>query len=236
MRTDLGRVERAIEQSKKELEQATSEEQFQTIGLLCREAIVSLAQAVYDANIHLPVDGIIPSNSDAKRMLEAYLQHELQGSSNEAARKFAKSALDLANDLQHRRTASFRDAAMCVEATDALLRVVALISGSSVVSGEEKLFSKIRSLMPELIAEMSADLKGDSLKREFFIIGKHWVMNFPEKHLVYYFEEHKDLQSKIQILENNGLVIDVTRGNAKRYRLMEEFAEYLIALPEADLE
>jgi len=62
-------------------------------------------------------------------MLSAYFLAELPGEGNEAARRHAKAALDLANALQHRRTATFRDAAMCAEATTSVINLVAIISG-----------------------------------------------------------------------------------------------------------
>jgi len=85
--------------------------------LFCREALISAAPAVYDAARHPPLDGDAPSTTDAKRMLESYIAVELAGGTNDEARKHARSALDLAAPLQHKRTASFRDAAMCIEAT-----------------------------------------------------------------------------------------------------------------------
>jgi hypothetical protein len=123
------KVDRCIEDAKKQLEQASTEEQFQSIGLLCREALISLAQIVYIPSRHPTVDGILPSETDAKRMLEAYLSIELAGRSNEAARKFAKAALDLTNDVQHKRTAGYLDAALCTEATSAVVGMIGLISG-----------------------------------------------------------------------------------------------------------
>ena len=75
------------------------------------------------------MDGTQPSETDAKRMLENYITSTLAGSSNEAARKHAKAAYDLANDLQHRRSANFRQAALCTEATSSIINVIAIISG-----------------------------------------------------------------------------------------------------------
>ena len=40
-----------------------------------------------------------------------YLAVELAGGSTAIARKYAKASLDLANELQHERTAAFRKAA-----------------------------------------------------------------------------------------------------------------------------
>ena len=123
------RVDRSISEAQERLGQASTEEQFQAIGLLCRETLISLARAVYDPTLHPPPDGVPPSEADAKRMLEAYLAHELAGSANEAARRQAKATLDLANELQHKRTASFRDADLCLEVTNNLVNLIARISG-----------------------------------------------------------------------------------------------------------
>jgi hypothetical protein len=123
------KVDRGLEEIRKRLEEATTEEQFQAVGLLCREVLISLAQIVYDPSRHNTPDGVVPSATDAKRMLDAYLPVELAGGTNEIARRHAKAALSLANDLQHRRTASFRQAALCAEATASVVNLVAIISG-----------------------------------------------------------------------------------------------------------
>lgn len=127
--TGWPKVDRAVGEIRRRLAEAKTEEQFQAIGLLCREVIISLAQAVYDATKHPSLDGTQPSETDAKRMLEAYLEVELVGSSNQNARRHARAAFDLANELQHRRTANFRQAALCTEATGSLINVIAIVSG-----------------------------------------------------------------------------------------------------------
>lgn len=127
--TGWARVDRSVDAICQRLETGTNEEEYQTVGLLCRETLISLAQAVFDPTQHPMPDGVSASNTDAKRMLEAYIAKELAGGSREAARKHARAALDLANDLQHRRTAGFRDAALCAEATSAVVNLVAIVSG-----------------------------------------------------------------------------------------------------------
>jgi len=62
-------------------------------------------------------------------MLDAYLAVELSGGQNEAARRHAKASLDLANALQHDRTATFQDAALCAEATASVINIIAIVSG-----------------------------------------------------------------------------------------------------------
>lgn len=127
--TGWQRVDRAVGEVRDRLAAAKNAEQFQAVGLLCRETVISLAQAVYARERHPPLDGVEPSPTDAKRMLEAYISVELAGGVNDETRKHARSALDLANALQHRRTATFRDAAMCVEATTTVINVIAIVAG-----------------------------------------------------------------------------------------------------------
>jgi hypothetical protein len=127
--TGWARVDRGIEKMRKQLETANSEEDHQAVGFRCREVLISLGQAVYDATRYKDALDTIPSHTDAKRMLEAYIATELPGKSNEEARRHAKASVDLANALQHRRTAAFRDAALCAEATSSVVNVIAIISG-----------------------------------------------------------------------------------------------------------
>lgn len=127
--TGWARVDRGLGEIRKRLEEASTEEQFQAVGLLCRETLISLAQVVYSPSLHKPEDEVPPSKTDAKRMLEAYLAKELGSKTNEVARRHARAALALANDLQHRRTANFRQAALCAEATASVVNLIAIVSG-----------------------------------------------------------------------------------------------------------
>jgi hypothetical protein len=127
--TGWAKVDRVLHEIRQRLAEATVEEQFQAVGLLCREALISLAQTVFDPEQHPTLDGIAASKTDAQRMLEAYIAKTLSGSVNESARRHAKAALVLTNDLQHKRTATFRDAALCAEATTSVVNLIAIISG-----------------------------------------------------------------------------------------------------------
>ncbi|MGB8346041.1 MAG: hypothetical protein WCD86_14235 [Ktedonobacteraceae bacterium] len=126
--TGWGRVDRNVEKIARAMEQAKNEEDFQAIALLCREAIISLAQAVYKPEEESRSEGVRPSETDAKRMLEGYIRERLAGQSSEYHRKFTIASFDLAVSLQHRRTAAFRDAALCVEATRSVINTIAIIS------------------------------------------------------------------------------------------------------------
>lgn len=127
--TGWGRVDRTVDRIRENLETASDEEEFQTVDLLCRESLISVAQAVYDPSIHGSLNEINPSDTDANRMIESYIATELSGSSNEETRSHAKAALRLANTLVHKRTAAFLDAALCAEATISVVNLIAIISG-----------------------------------------------------------------------------------------------------------
>jgi hypothetical protein len=126
--TGWERVDRSARKISIQLARAEHEEDFQAVGLLCRDALISLAQAVFDPRLHAQ-NGTVPSESDAGRMLEGFIGTELSGTENEAVRRHAKAALVLANALTHKRTASFRIAALCAEATQSLISIIAIVSG-----------------------------------------------------------------------------------------------------------
>lgn len=128
-------VDRQMDKIVDMLEAAQHEEDFQAVGLLCREVMISLAQEVFDSTKHKALDGTSPSKTDAYRMIEAYIGTELQGNIFETMRSFAKVSLKLANELQHKRTAEYRDAVLSAEATRVLVTVIAVLSEKRKRSG-----------------------------------------------------------------------------------------------------
>ena len=122
-------VDSGIDEVQRLLNGADTESLYQGVGLSCRELTITVAQAVFDRDKHPTIDGIKASPTDAKRMLEAVIAVEFAGQSKEELRKYARSAFDLANNLQHRRTATFRDAAICAEATISLSNLLSIVAG-----------------------------------------------------------------------------------------------------------
>jgi hypothetical protein len=76
--TGWQRVDRTASELRNRLASAQNEEQFQAVGLLCREMLISLSQAVFEPDRHPTVDGVKASPTDAKRMLEAHIARRLQ--------------------------------------------------------------------------------------------------------------------------------------------------------------
>lgn len=122
-------VDQQIGVARRQLETAQSGVEYQSVGLSCREALLSLAKEVFIPARHPIIDGTEVGPSDFKRMIEAYIAVELAGSSAEGLRKHARSALDLANQTTHKRAAEFRDAALCLEATASVVNIIAIVSG-----------------------------------------------------------------------------------------------------------
>lgn len=87
-------------------------------------------------------------------------------------------------------------------------------------------FAKIERLMPALLEEMREDLKAHPTAREFILMDRRWIYNGTGV-LMYYYNDHDDLDGKILVLANMGLVRNMTYNNAKRHHFSEELVDYL---------
>lgn len=97
-------------------------------------------------------------------------------------------------------------------------------------SESEGTFLEAERLMPDLIAEMRQDVRSDAsrLIREFVILASpDCVFGGEKSRFAYYKSTHPDLLLQVDWLEEMGLVVDVTPGNAPVYRLVPEFAAWL---------
>lgn len=127
--TGWEKVDRQVAAMIRQLGGADNEEEWQMVGLLCREVLISVAQEIYSPSKHPTADGVKASPTDAKRMLEAIFAVELKGSSNDEARAHARAAVSLALALQHKRTPNFRMAALCAEGTCSVVNMLAILAG-----------------------------------------------------------------------------------------------------------
>lgn len=125
------RIKRTIIKIKMNSGSAQNEEDYQQVGLLCREVIISLAQVAYNPTLHGIADekGTTIGKTDAVRMIGNYLNVTLSGSSNEELRQYAKATNKLANLLTHKRDATKKDMMMAVSATIALINFIGILEG-----------------------------------------------------------------------------------------------------------
>lgn len=78
---------------------------------------------------------------------------------------------------------------------------------------------------------MSADLSRTPLDREFVLLEKGWQYWGKGNEFGYYYEDHPSLDSIVRILQNHGLVYEITSSNVQRYVITEALADYLKARP-----
>ena len=80
-------------------------------------------------------------------------------------------------------------------------------------------FARLERLMPELLEEMRDDLKVNPFMREFVVYKKGLAFWNGGTAFEYTSTDEPTLLSKVQIIENVGLVRDITNNNVKRYRM-----------------
>ncbi len=125
--TGWERVDRSIDEMKSRLEVAETEEQFQAIGMIGRETFITIAQQVFNADKHPIVDDVDVSITDAKRMLEAFLNYELKDASKKAI-KYAKASVDFGNQLTHDRKATKREAMMLLNSIKSIAALIKTVN------------------------------------------------------------------------------------------------------------
>ena len=92
----------------------------------------------------------------------------------------------------------------------------------------EEIFRRMERLMPGLLEEMRTDLASSPLKRELILMSRRHIYNSGGKEiLVYYYEDHDDLDDKFGLLVNVDLVTNITYNDVNRYQISEPLAEYL---------
>jgi hypothetical protein len=107
---------------------------------------------------------------------------------------------------------------------------VALTQGRQGAEDSLPGLAKVERLMPALLGEMRDDLRNHPTSREFVILKRGWVYDSRGFYLAYYLDEHEDLEGKLQVLENLGLIREITYNNVRRFVFGEEFVDYLTAV------
>lgn len=111
-------VDGQVAQLRVRLAHCSTSEDAQAVGLLCRDLLISLAQAAHDPNVHGEVG---PSAVD---QLNNVIDFHAGGEENAKLRKLLKASIDYANDVQHRRGGRLAEAGLVAEATVASVYLV----------------------------------------------------------------------------------------------------------------
>ncbi len=88
-------------------------------------------------------------------------------------------------------------------------------------------WARVERLMPALLDEMRNDLAASPSGREVVLLRRSWRYWSKGTELVYYFDDHPDLESNFRVLDNLGLVKEITHNNVTRYQILEPLASRL---------
>ena len=98
------------------IDTAKEVEDFQAIGVQCREILIELGNAIYESE--MSGEGEQPQASNFKKKAELFIQFHLCGSQNAEYRsmikKITEATWDYACKLTHSRTTSYYEASTCV--------------------------------------------------------------------------------------------------------------------------
>ena len=118
-----GKLDKAID----DLKTATEPEHYQAIGLLCRDAMILFAKAVFSPDF-VPKGEGLPAEDNAKARIEMTLQHFGQLAGSEEIRKLTKAVVAYAMRLHHNQHPSPDEARRTVLLTTlALMELAALV-------------------------------------------------------------------------------------------------------------
>lgn len=115
---------RRWEQAAEALDEAEEPEDFQAVGMRCRECFIAMVKAVATPQM-VPVGSIAPKRSDVIAWCELIADHVAHGGSSEHVRKYlkaiSKSGWQLVNWLTHASGAMRADAILALEITQHIL-------------------------------------------------------------------------------------------------------------------
>jgi hypothetical protein len=156
-------------------------EDFQAVGLLCREILISVGQATFDPVSHLVEGETPPKASDAKTRLMLVLSTEAPGESNSRLRKHVRSMIettwDFAVSQEHDRKSTLTKTAILVNATlhliDALRRLVPKpTGGGAVVAAYAEFADDVRADPHERMLEQSLTDESSGFGGDSFLYGE----------------------------------------------------------------
>lgn len=124
--TGWERVDSQLSQLRERYATARSVEDFQAVGLLCRDILISVGDACYDHERHGGGNGKEPSGAMDK--LEKVVGVEAAGGSNKQLRQLLKAAMEFSNHVQHDRAGRLTEAGVSAETTISLATLFRIVT------------------------------------------------------------------------------------------------------------
>lgn len=116
---------RKLKKIAQEIDSVEDVEDFQSIGVQCRETLIELGNQIYET--FMAGNDEQPQKSNFKRKSELFISFYLNGSENKdyrsIIRKLTESTWDYANKLTHSSNATFYEASTCVSLCISLVGV-----------------------------------------------------------------------------------------------------------------
>lgn len=124
LETDIApQLFRKLKSIAKLIDSAVEIEDFQSVGVQCREVLIDLGNSIYFAE--MAGENEQPQASNFKRKAELFIQFYLAGSDNSDYRsiikKLTESTWDYSNKLTHSHNATFYEASTCVSLCTSLV-------------------------------------------------------------------------------------------------------------------
>jgi excisionase family DNA binding protein len=89
-------------------------------------------------------------------------------------------------------------------------------------------FAKLEKQIPKLLSALREDIKTKPTCRRFVLLGQNWGYFSDSLEFQYYYEDFEDLRSEVTVLEEYGLVKDVTATNVQQFRFSNKLVDYAL--------
>lgn len=121
-------VDTEVGELRRHFRTASTPADYRAVGNDCVHLLEALSRQVYDHTRHTPPGEDEPPVAKTKLRLERFVEERLPGSENAEMRKFARSAIELAQAIKHGGTPSRTEAGIAADAVIALANMLRRLS------------------------------------------------------------------------------------------------------------
>jgi hypothetical protein len=109
-------VDTEISELRRLFRRATSPQDYAAVGLVCVRVTEALSRQVYDHATHTPAGEPEPKVADTKTRLDRYVVSRFPGPDNERLRRYARTTIELAQEIKHRKSPTREEAGIASDA------------------------------------------------------------------------------------------------------------------------
>lgn len=121
-------VETEVGELRRHFRTASTPADYRAVGNDCVHLLEALSRQVYDHARHTPAGEDEPPVAKTKLRLERFVEERLPGADNAEMRKFARSAIELAQAIKHGGTPSRTEAGIAADAVVVLANMLRRLS------------------------------------------------------------------------------------------------------------